>query len=174
MYKDARDKAGMTQEQAAMKAHIGKRSLQKYEAGECMPPPDVVLSLAKEYGQPEMTQRYCRSYCAIGQALSYEVLESTNKSLPAVVLKLVTKMKAADAALNKILYLVVDKESQADFAPEEWAEFTEAVQIFLDLEHSIEILKEALWKLTDVSELIALHNRKCTQKGHMGKKKKTA
>lgn len=167
MYKEARHKAGLTQEEAAIRAHIGKRTLQKYEAGECLPPPDVVLALAKEYKQPEMTQRYCRSYCAIGQALAYEVLESVDKSLPGVILKLVTKMKAADAALNRIMYLAIDKETKCDFAPEEWKEFSEAVQVFLDLEHSIEILKEALWVLTDVTELIALHNRKCEQRGYM-------
>ena len=176
MFKDARDGTDLTQAEAAFRVHIGLRTLTKYEAGETLPPPDVVLALSKEYGKPEMVSEYCRRYCAIGQALGYEVLDNIDKSLPAVILKLMCEMKDCTPALDKLTVMAMSKISRPDFkqndlTADEWEQFEDSVQAFLDVEHGIAILRESLSRRMDVSKFVANHNRKCVLEGYVKKEK---
>jgi hypothetical protein len=173
MYKEARDKAGFTQLDASFGAHIGTRTLAKIEStGKAKA--DQVLALSRLYKNPEMVTRFCRKDCPIGQAMAYEILDHIDRSLPSVILKLASKQRAYEAALARIMYLAVNKTGRQDFSLEEWADFDEAVQVFFDVSHNIEILKEVLWKITDVSVLVAEHNNKCQQHGYCTEKKKAA
>src|SRR5699024_10203161 len=54
---------------------ISSESLGCYERGVRDPSADMVMELAEIYGEPFMTQRYCKHNCAIGKAYSYEILD---------------------------------------------------------------------------------------------------
>lgn len=174
MYKEARKQAGLCIEEAAFQLNIAPRTLCKYEAGERVPPPEIVLSMSKVYRYPWLTQRHCREHCAIGKAYSYEVLDQVNLDPASILLKLVGELKEAEAVLGRLLELVVNKNSQEDFAPAEWSEFAAEFQEFLDVEHNIETFKIALGRWCDVSELIAAHNRKCHERGYVSTAKEKA
>lgn len=171
MYKEARKQAGLSIEEAAFGLHIAPRTLCKYEAGETVPPPEVVLEMSRLYRIPWLTQHYCREHCAIGRAYSYEVLTGVNLDPPSVMLKLVGEMAEAQAVLQRMLELAVNKNRREDFTPEEWAEFTKCLHEFLDVEHNVETLKISLGRWCDVSELISQHNQKCWQRGYIKKEK---
>ncbi|HHV61114.1 MAG TPA: helix-turn-helix transcriptional regulator [Firmicutes bacterium] len=170
MYREARKKAGLSLEEAAFRLHVAPRTLSKYESGEIIPPPEVALGMSREYKIPWLTQHYCREYCAIGQAYSYEVLDRVNTDPASVMLKLVGEMAEAQAVLQRMLELAVNKNRREDFSDREWAEFTKCLHEFLDVEHTIETLKISLGKWCDVSDLISQHNRKCWERGYASKK----
>lgn len=172
MYSEARKAVGMSIEEAAFQVHIAPRTLIKYEHGETVPGPDVVLGMSKAYKKPWLTQIYCKHYCAIGQAYSYEVLNNVNLDPPSIMLKLIGEMKEAQAVLNRMLELAVNKNSREDFSQPEWSEFTKCLGEFLDVEHNIECLKISLGNWCDVSELIRQHNQKCLDKGYVKEKEK--
>lgn len=171
MYKQARKDAGLSIEEAAFRIHIAPRTLCKYEAVETVPPPEVVLAMAREYKRPEMTQLYCRETCPIGQAYSYEVLNAVNTDLAHIVLKVAEEVEEAKAALDKAMRIVINKRARNDFSDQEWNDFRQAVMEFIDVEHAVEVLKIALGKMTDISAMVAEHNRKCEQKGYVRKEK---
>ncbi|WP_352404482.1 helix-turn-helix domain-containing protein [Sporanaerobacter acetigenes] len=166
MFKDARLKSGLTIEEAAARNYIGPRTLSNYEAGMTIPGPDVALQMSKVYKDPWLTQRYCKECCAIGQAYSYEILDHVNLDPASVMLKLVGEMNEAQAVLNEMLGLAVNKNEREDFSEEEWQEFIKCLHEFLDVEHNVEILKISLNKWCDMSELIQEHNHKCYERGY--------
>ncbi|MGB9904620.1 MAG: helix-turn-helix domain-containing protein [Desulfotomaculales bacterium] len=170
MYKEARKQAGLSIEEASFGLHIAPRTLCKYESGETVPPPEVVLEMNRLYRAPWLTQHYCREHCAIGRAYGYEVLTGVNLDPASVMLKLVSEMAEAQAVLQKMLELTVNKNRREDFTPEEWAEFTRCLQEFLDVEHNVETLKISLGCWCDVAELVAAHNKKCRERGYTKEK----
>lgn len=178
MYRDAREATGMSREEAAFRLHVGTRTLAYYEAQERLPGPDVVLEMCREYNQPDLTLRYCRECCPIGRTYSYEMLNNIDASLPAVIIKLISELREAMSAVDALLELTVNKRTKADFTEMEWAQFIDAVQEFLDVEHNIEVLKLAIEGLTIeptlVPELIAQHNQKCRDHGYVRKEKAPA
>lgn len=173
MYRDARKQAKLSIEEAAFRLNIGIRTLVNYEQGYHVPPPEVVLAMSRLYKQPWMTQRYCRDFCAIGKAYSYEVLDNVSLDLSSILLKLVGEMSEAQAVLNRLLELTVNKRSRNDFTADQWREFITCLGEFLDVEHNVETFKIALGQWTDVSELIEAHNAKCRARGYVrGKRQK--
>lgn len=80
MYREARESAGISREEAAFRLCIGTRTLAYYEVGERMPAPDVVLKMCQTYRKPELTLRYCRK-CPIGEIYSYDWLNNIDVSL---------------------------------------------------------------------------------------------
>lgn len=172
MYKDARKNVHLCIEEAAFRVHVAPRTLAKYEAGETVPPPEVVLSMSREYGKPEMTLTYCRENCAIGKAYGYEVLNAIDTSMVTVLAKLMDEMDEARGMLGRAMALAINRMDRDCFNDDEWREFSGAVLEFLDVEHNIEVLKLALGRICDVSELIETHNKKCREAGYI--KKKTA
>ncbi len=166
MYKDARKRAGLTIEEAAFRLHVAPRTLCKYESGENVPPPEVIVAMSREYRAPELLARYCRENCAIGQAQGYEILDRVNADPPSVMIKLVGEMAEAQAVLHRMLDLAVNRNRREDFPDREWAEFTKCVQEFLDVEHNVAILRLSLGAWCDPSELVGRHNRKCVDRGY--------
>lgn len=116
MYRDAREHAGISRDEAAFRLHVGTRTLAYYEAGERLPAPDVVLEMCRQYNQPDMTLRYCRECCPIGQVYSYEILSNIDTSLTAVLIKLISELKEAVSAIDHLMELAVNKHSKADFS----------------------------------------------------------
>lgn len=170
MYRDAREQAGMSREEAAFRLHIGTRTLAYYEAGERAPGPDVVLEMSREYRLPDLTLKYCREYCSIGQVYSYESLDNVDTSLPAIILKLIEETEEAREMLNRLMKTVINKRTRKDYNESDWRELQEAVLEFIDVEHAIEVLKISLGNLIDIPNLIAMHNQKCHDHGYVKEK----
>jgi len=171
MYAEARKEAGLSIEEAAAQIHIAPRTLIKYERGESTPGPDVVLAMSRVYKKPWMTQIYCKECCAIGQAYSYVVLNNVKLDPQNIMMKLICEMSEAQAELQRMLELTVNKNSRSDFTEQEWREFIKCLHEFLDVEHNIETLKIALNYWTDISEEIQKHNKKCLERGYVKKEK---
>lgn len=173
MYREYRNMSGLTQDDAAAHIHVSPRSLQNYENGDTVPPADVVLRMSVVYGQPFMTQQYCRHYCAIGKAFSYVVLDNVALSPQNIMLKLITEFKEAESVMGQMVALTVNKESEQDFSLSEMANFKKCIHEFLDLEHNIETLKISLNRFVDMSLMIHEHNQKCIDKKYCLEKKKS-
>lgn len=174
LIREARDEAGMSRKALGAAVGVSGRTIEAYEVGRQTPLPDVVLKISKRCDVPWLTQFFCRGYCAIGAAYSYEVLNAVNTDPASVLLKLVGEMAEAQAVLKRMLELAVNKNTREDFSPAEWAEFVRCLHEFLDVEHNVETLKISLGKWCDVSELIAEHNSKCWNRGYIKKGVKVA
>ena len=170
MYKTSRKSANLSIEESAFRLHIAPRTLCKYEAGETVPGPEVVLAMSREYGKPEMTLTYCRENCAIGRAYGYEVLNGVDTSLVTVLAKLGGEIDEARGLLGRAMSLAINRMERDCFTDGEWGEFSGAVLEFMDVEHNIEVLKLALGKMCDVSELVEQHNKKCRDSGYTKQK----
>lgn len=167
VFKKYRNVANMTVEYAASKIPVHERTLINYESGSRIPGADVALRMADIYKAPDLTQQYCRKYCPIGQAFSYEILDNVNTDLPSIMMKLRSEMKEADNVLDEMQELGINKNSRGDFTDWEWKQLVKCIHEFMDVEHNIEILKIALGKWSDVSEIINQHNEKCIQRGYV-------
>jgi len=155
-----------TQERVGGVIDVDPRMIAFYESGERVPSPETILKMAQAYDRPEMTEQYCRSYCAIGQAEAYEVLDRIDRSLPTVIMKLDTKVPALVEALNHVKKLMINKKRRQDFSDFEWVEFMDTVQVFLDIEHNIKILRQELCHLTNREDFMNPHHQKCFDKGY--------
>jgi len=169
MYRESRKKAHLTTEEASFRLHISPHSIFKYESGERIPPPEVVLSMSREYKKPEMTVAYCKESCPIGQAYGYEMLTGVKTDFANITLKLIEEIEEAKEALDKVMKLVINKGTREDFSDQQWREFENAIMEFLDIEHGVEVLKMALGRIVDVSQLVEMHNRKCYEHGYIKK-----
>lgn len=161
MYLSARNEAGMSREAASMALFIGSTSLKDYEHGKTTPPPEVVMRMSQVYKKPEMTAKYCREECPIGQAYCFDILNNVDLSPVAILTKFMDEKAEIDGLLLKLMGIVLNKTCADDFTAEEMAEFKAAVLELLDLEHVIETLKLQVWRFCDVGELVREHNEKC-------------
>lgn len=167
MYRVARKALRMSREEAAAALHIGTKTLANYEDGKSIPPPEVVLEMSRLYGKPLLPHRYCRENCAIGKAYDYDILDNVNLDIANVLLKLVCELEEGRAVQDKLMALVVNKKDRRDFTDAEWREFVRCLQEYLDIEHTIEMLRYAISGWCDSEELIAAHNRKCRDRGYV-------
>ncbi len=166
----AREASGYSRSKLAEKVGVSARSIESYEVNGNVPPPDIVLAVSRICKVPWLTQKYCRWHCAIGKAYSYEVLNNVNIDPASVLLKLTGEMFEAQAVLQRMLELAVNKNSRSDFTDQEWQEFKKYLHEFLDVEHNVETLKISLGQWCDVSELVREHNDKCYKHGYIKKK----
>lgn len=166
MYKRARNRTGMSREEAAFRLHVAPRTLAYYEAHEKIPPPEVVLKMSEIYREPMLTLRYCRQ-CPIGQKYGYVVLDNVNLDPATVLLKLQEEYKEAGNVLDRILQLTINKNRREDFSDEEWQEYMKLNHELWDLEHNIEMHKACLARWCDMAELIEEHNQKCRDRGYV-------
>ncbi|WP_432401030.1 helix-turn-helix domain-containing protein [Wukongibacter sp. M2B1] len=172
MFKGARLKRGLTLDEASNEIHVSKRALCNYESGETTPPSDVVLGMSRIYKEPWMTQKYCREYCAIGNAYSYVVLDKVNLDVPTVLIKLMEEIREANDVFDEMLRITVNKNDKSDFTDNEMQRLLKCVHEFLDLEHNIETLKISLNKWIDMAREIREHNEKCFRQGYAEKEKR--
>ncbi|NPV54676.1 MAG: helix-turn-helix transcriptional regulator [Firmicutes bacterium] len=167
MYRVARKEIRMSREEAAAALHIGIKTLANYEDGRSIPPPEVVLEMSRLYNKPLLPHKYCRTYCAIGQTYNYAILDNVNLDIANVLLKLVCELEECRAVQDKLLSLAVNKKARQDFTDTEWREFIRYLQEYLDIEHTIEMLRFAIAGWCNSEELIATHNRKCRERGYV-------
>ncbi|BAU27599.1 helix-turn-helix protein [Aneurinibacillus soli] len=169
MFRDARKCAGLSREEAAFRIKVATKSLSNYEDGKTVPGPDVVIGMSREYGRPDITQRYCREYCPIGARYGYIHLDNISMNLSDIWMKLRQELKEALAAIEAGEDIVINKRGPEDFTPAEWDELMLHTDQFMDVEHNIEILKIRLGEMTDVSQLVSQHNQKMIDRGYARK-----
>lgn len=145
---------------------IGIESLGCYERGVRDPSPAIVKELAGIYEEPFMTQRYCKYNCAIGQAYSYEILDSIDLSLSNVCLKLLEEHRESQEVLEETIMMIANKRTIEDFTDKEIGKLKFNIHELLDVEHTIEIFKIALNKFFDMEDMIQEHNQKCIDHGY--------
>jgi len=110
MLKEARQKAGLSREEAAWRLHIGTRTLFEYEKGNVLVPPDVVLRMAAVYKQPMITAKYCEESCPIGQVYANP---ATARSLCQAVLGLLKEHAHVAQIRNRLIKRVKEKAAKA-------------------------------------------------------------
>ena len=98
------------------------------EGGVREPSPGVVIELADIYKEPFLTQKYCRCNCAIGQAYSYETLDSVDFSLSNIALKLLEEHRESYEVLAETLVLITNKKTKEDFTEDELKKLRKNVQ----------------------------------------------
>ncbi|WP_052299147.1 helix-turn-helix transcriptional regulator [Thermaerobacter marianensis] len=76
MMAEARQRAGLTQEQAAPRLAVSRRALAYYEAGERTPPPEVVRAAARAYQAPELLVALAGETPLVGVAMEDDPLEA--------------------------------------------------------------------------------------------------
>lgn len=60
-------KEKVSMQRAAEKLFIDYKQLSRYETGETMPTPNMVLRMSKLYNDPALRRRYCTEVCDIGK-----------------------------------------------------------------------------------------------------------
>jgi DNA-binding XRE family transcriptional regulator len=78
MFREARNRAGISRDEAAFRLHIGTRTLNNYEHGITITPPEIALKMQEVYQDPTLTAKYCSDYCPIGQIFAHQVPEHNN------------------------------------------------------------------------------------------------
>ncbi|WFA10371.1 helix-turn-helix transcriptional regulator [Tissierella sp. Yu-01] len=171
-YQTPRENKGFTREDVTMLLAdrgigISMESLGCYERGVRDPSPSIVVELADIYQEPFLTQRYCKHNCAIGQAYSYEILDSVDMNLSNIALKLLEEHRESHNVLADTLVLITNKTGKKDFTENEINKLKTNIHELLDTEHTIEIFKIALNKFIDMKEIIADHNQKCRDRKYV-------
>jgi transcriptional regulator with XRE-family HTH domain len=167
LYKEGRKKAGMTIDEAAFQLHVSSRMLAKYEAGQCVPAPEVVLGMSRVYRESWMTQRYCKNHCAIGQAYSYEILNAVSLDPVSVVVSLRQEFQEAMEDLDKLLNLVLNKRPGSLLESKEAAIFDHCRHELLDVAHCIVSFQHSTSGWGDLAVAVQQHNQKCRDKGYV-------
>ncbi|AKL94992.1 putative transcription factor [Clostridium aceticum] len=167
MYRFAREKAGLTREQAAEYLPICERTIAKIEHGEMTPLPAVADKMNDVYGVRHLSMWYCKEECPIGKKYCYEILNNVDLSPMAILTKYRQEAKEAQEGLDRLTELMLNKKGEADCTKEELEEIRHWGLELLDLEHVIETFKLRLWDFLNVGELIKQHNEKCIREKYV-------
>lgn len=135
MFKEARNQAGMSRDEAAFRLHIGSRTLTNYEHGFTVTPPEIALKMQKVYRDPTLTARYCSNYCPIGQIFAHQVPEHNN--LCQAVLGLLKEQNDVEQIRTKLIEITADGIVEQNELPA----FELVMEELLDLEKKIEEVK---------------------------------
>lgn len=139
MYRAARNRAGMSREEASFALHIGSRTLASYERGETTAPPDVVLEMARVYDRPDLPAAYCSDVCPIGQRLAHKCRRD---DLATTVLSILKELDD----VNNIKMDLVSVSADGMVSAEEMAAYKNAMTQLVELEKAITEAKIAAAK----------------------------
>ncbi|MBC7340922.1 MAG: helix-turn-helix transcriptional regulator [Clostridia bacterium] len=140
MLKEARKKAGLSQQEAADRLNIGRRTLTSYENGHTIAPPEVVLKMAEVYGDQALPGRWCARACPIGRVIAYDY-ECDN--LAGVVLGVLKEMDDAERVKSRLVAIAADGRLEGS----ELSEFARIIRELCELEREIGELKQFAAKL---------------------------
>lgn len=154
MFKDARNAAGLSREEASAALIIGNRTLLNYEHGQSTVPPDIALRMQDIYGAPTLTAKYCAEYCPIGQIFAHSIPGELNLCQAAFgVLKEHTDVaKMREALIDIMADGIIDQD--------ELPVFENVLNELMDLEKKIEEMKLAAASLVSIPAM--MQKRKMT------------
>lgn len=111
IYQISRENAGLTREKAeAVMDYINADRIVRIENGSPVQP-DEVLTMAKCYKQPELSNYYCSHECPIGQQYIPEI---KIKDLSQIVLETVTTLNSLEMEKNRLMEIAVDGKISPD------------------------------------------------------------
>ncbi len=134
MLRTARNKAGITREEAAHRIFVGTRTLADYELGRTIAPPDVVMKMAEVYREPTLPADYCSKVCPIGQVLAHCVERS---EFAVTVMRVLKEFNDVERLRDNLIKIASDGRVN----PHEEAEFTAIMKEMVELERWIGELK---------------------------------
>ncbi|HBK53216.1 MAG TPA: hypothetical protein DDZ44_04685, partial [Syntrophomonas wolfei] len=134
-FKEARNQAGLSRDEAAFRLHIGSRTLTNYEHGVTITPPEIALKMQEMYQDPTLTARYCSNYCPIGQIFAHQVPK--NETLCQAVLGFLKEGNDVARVRDNLIEITADGIIDSD----EMLTFEAIMDELLDLEKQIEELK---------------------------------
>lgn len=105
IYKECRNRADLTQEVAAEYLNIGKRTLARYEAGEVIPPEDVVYNMCILYNSFLLGYEHLRITSRLGIECLPELLST---GLAESVLRFQKEKKDVVDLQNEIVEIAMD------------------------------------------------------------------
>jgi DNA-binding XRE family transcriptional regulator len=148
MFKEARNRSGLSRDEAAFRLHIGTRTLTNYEHQVTVTPPEIALRMQEIYNDPTLTARYCSEYCPIGQVFAHSVPERSN--LCQSVLGLIKEQKDVEQVRSRL----IDIASDGIVEDHELADFKDIMEELLDLEMKIEELKLQAARLISIPAMM--------------------
>jgi transcriptional regulator with XRE-family HTH domain len=134
MLRTARNKAGLTREEAAHRIFVGTRTLADYELGRTIAPPDVVMRMAEVYREPTLPADYCATVCPIGQVLAHCVERS---EFAVTVMRVLKEFNDVERLRDNLIKIASDGRVN----PHEVEEFTVILKELVELERQIGELK---------------------------------
>ncbi len=134
MLRAAREKAGLSREEAAHRLFVGTRTLASYELGETVAPQDVVMRMAEVYKDPTLPADYCATVCPIGQVLAHCMQRS---EFAVTVMRVLKEF----ADVERLRDSLIEIASDGRVNPHEEAEFTAIMKEMVELERWIGELK---------------------------------
>ena len=148
MLRTARNKAGITREEAAHRIYVGTRTLADYELGRTIAPPDVVMRMAEVYREPTLPADYCSKVCPIGQVLAHCVERS---EFAVTVMRVLKEFNDVEMLRDNLIKIASDGRVN----PHEEAEFTSIMKEMVELERWIGELKHfALRQGIEIGEIM--------------------
>ncbi len=113
-YQICREELGLTREKASeLMEIISADRIEKIENEKTTPHPDEVLTMAKYYKKPTLTNYYCSNVCSIGKQYIPEV---QIKDLSQIVLEVLSTLNAMENQKNRLIDITVDgKITQDEF-----------------------------------------------------------
>lgn len=115
MLAEARETAGLSQECAAGEAHIGRRSLSRYEDVPEKANPQVILKLAEIYNSQELVEWYCTNVCEIGKEKHCKIQVN---DLSTAGLRWLKELQDSVAIKDRLLSILCDGKIDAAELPE--------------------------------------------------------
>lgn len=106
MYREVRDKLGLTRDQASeLLETIEPSKLERIESEKQLPSPEDVMIMADKYGEPNIRNYYCAKQCPMGQhyvpRIKFIDLEKT-------VLKLIASLNSMHTKQDKLIEIAED------------------------------------------------------------------
>ncbi|MGI5892901.1 MAG: hypothetical protein ACOX7H_09295 [Bacillota bacterium] len=148
MFREARNRAGISRDEAAFRLHIGTRTLTNYEHQVTVTPPEIALKMQEIYQDPTLTARYCAEYCPIGQIFAHAVPDHDN--LCQSVLGLLNKHSDVEQIRVKLMEIAED----GTIDDHEIADFELAMEKLLELEKKIEALKLQAARVVSIPDMM--------------------
>lgn len=137
IYHKTREALHLTREAASqLLESMAPERIEKIENERCLPHPDEVLVMARQYKQPNLCNYYCANQCPIGQQYVPEV---KIKDLSQIVLEMLASLNSMNKRKDRLIEITADGVISDD-------ELTDFIFIQKELERiSITVETLQLW-----------------------------
>lgn len=173
-----RIQAGITLEQARDMLGYSIRHIQRFEAGELIPPPDTIYVMAREYNAPQILRWYRGENDPIGRKMDPPVLNNVNKSLFARFCKYAEELEEAAPAARLAAKILMNKESAIECDDEELHKLALCMeQAVTDIKQVLDEVQECYMNFFGVdyhSKLMIRHRQKMISRGYLKENRKPA
>lgn len=119
IYQLSREENDLTREKASeLMEYISADRIEKIESEKSLPHPDEILTMAKCYKKPVLSNYYCSHECPIGQV---SIPELEVKDLSRIILEMLDSLNQIDKEKNRLIEITADGTITGD----EYRDFVE-------------------------------------------------